>query len=200
MYIYCFIVHIFILVHAESQQPLREYVVVKDMYSGHKANQFSIYSNKAEDELRYRIESFYSPMQKIEIRTYPSKKVIAKLNAQQLGSWYQATYELLDTRKQPTKWFTGIIKRKYTWFSDDYNLNLAERKLTMKRKAFSRKFKIFNESKKLLAMYEMQRGILKVVTKYDLKIFSNEFPDSLYFLSIAAHEHKRTRNYGHHMK
>ncbi|CAF3327771.1 unnamed protein product [Rotaria socialis] len=128
------------------------------MDSGRKAGQFNIYSNQAETNLLYRIESYYSPMQKIDLRTYPDKKVIGRLNSHQLGIWYQATYEIFDIRNKTNKWFNGSIKRQSTWFHDEYHVNLAERKITMKNRAFSGRFKLYNEANSLLAMFKMRRN------------------------------------------
>ncbi len=180
----------------QSEKPIREYVVKKDMVAGFKAGQFSIYSDQDEKNLKYRIESYYSPMQKIELQTYPQKKVIGKLNAHQLGTWYEAIIEILDTRNMSNTWFTGHIKRSFAWFSDKYTVHLAERTILMKSKVVSRTFRFFNERNKLLALYKMRFFVASGVTKYDLKIFSNEFPDTVYILALAAHDHKRAKVFG----
>ncbi|CAF2395340.1 unnamed protein product [Rotaria sp. Silwood2] len=164
------------------------------MDAGLKAGQFSIYLGNNEDHLRYRIESFYNPMQQIELCTYPYNNVIGKLNVRQLGIFHEARFEILQTRNTSNLWFTGNIKRQYTWFADKYIINFAERRIKMRRRIFSLTFKFYNEVKKLIALFRM-RVFTVTVIKYDVKIFSNEFPDSIYLLALAAHDNKRTKIY-----
>jgi len=173
--------------------PIREYMIKKDGVSGDKAGQFSIYSDKAESKLSYRIESYYSPMQKIDLLTYPHKKIIGQLDGHQLGRYHEATFEILDTRNASNKWLSGRIKRINKFFVDKYNINLAERRISMVGKFFSGTFKFFNEGGKLLASV---KPVFHLVgpTKYVLKIYSNEFPDSIYILILAAYDHKRKNN------
>jgi hypothetical protein len=173
--------------------PIREYMIQKDGVSGDKAGQFSIYSDKAESNLSYRIESYYSPMQKIDLLTYPHKKIIGQLDAHQSGWRYEATFEILDTRNASNKWLNGHIKRINKWFVDKYNIKLLERKISMAGKFASTTFKFFNEGGKLLASFKSVFHLIGP-TKYVLKIYSNEFPDSIFMLILAAYDHKRTNN------
>jgi hypothetical protein len=194
----CFLIFtIFISDAAQLPKLKREYVVKKDLISGVKAGQFSIYSDQAEKNLSYRIESYYSPMQKIALFTYPHKNLIGKLDASQLGMYYEARYEILDTRNMSNKWFIGQIKRSPKWFSDKYTITLAERTISMKDKFLSSTFRFFNEAGKLLASYKRSSFNMAGLIKYFLKIYSNEFPDSIYILAVAAHDHKRAKIYGH---
>jgi hypothetical protein len=80
----------------------------------------------------------------------------------------------MDTRNASKKWFT----REKKWiFSDEYDINLAE----------------WTKPGKWLATFKMLTSKLHGSNKYDLKIYSNEFPDSIYILTIAANDHKNAK-------
>jgi hypothetical protein len=191
--LYTIIFIIGLCTNVQSENALREYVVTKDMINGHKASQFSIYADQAEKKLHYRIKSFSSPMQKIDLCTYPKDDIIGKLDAHQLGTWYEARIEIKDTRNTTNTWFTGQIKRKFSWFNELYDIHLAERTLVFKKKSISSRFRFFNESKKLLALVKKRSNIFSSKITYDLKIFSNEFPDGIYLLAIAAYDRESNK-------
>ena len=180
----------FILVNVESERPIREYLIKKDMITGKKAGQFSIYKNENENDLCFRIESLYSPMQKIDLLTYPDEETIGELDAHQLGSWYEARLKLLDIHG---KWLIGHIRRKATWLTGKYMISMERKTITMKSKFFSREFKFYNQANKLLGLFKRQFFVISGATKYNLQIFSNEFPDAIYMLAIAAYDHNRTK-------
>ena len=135
-----FVVLLLKLLHGidAGQKVLRRYVAIKDMVSGEKASQFSFYADKSEKNLTHRIESYYSPMQKIDLRTYPHDEIVARLDAQQLGSYYTARFELKELRNTTNNvWYTGLIKRGSAWFQDKYLIHLAERTITMPKNALN---------------------------------------------------------------
>ncbi|CAF3689415.1 unnamed protein product, partial [Adineta steineri] len=121
----------------QSKTPIRKYVAKKDRVSILKADQFNIYSDKAKKDLRYCIESYYSPMQK---------------------SWTEAKIEILDTRNTSNEWLLGEIKENFAWFIDQYTITLAERTVLLQSKVGSRTFKFYNETKKLLASDNHRRA------------------------------------------
>lgn len=172
-----------------AQKPLRKYVAKKDMISGDKASQFSFYSDLAEKNLTYRIESYHSPMQKIDLRTYPRGEEIGRLDAQQLGSSYEARFELKELRNKTNNvWYTGLIKRASAWFGEKYNIHLLQRTIIMKTKSVSSKFRFFDESSKLMAMLIKRSSMFTGITRYEVQIYSNAFPDGVYMLFIAAYD------------
>ncbi|CAF4160855.1 unnamed protein product, partial [Adineta steineri] len=100
---------------------------------------------KAKKDLRYRIESYYSPMQKFELQTYPQKKTVEKIKCS-------------DIRNTSNEWLLREIKENFAWFIDQYTITLAERTVLLQSKVGSRTFKFYNETKKLLASDNHRRA------------------------------------------
>ncbi|CAF0869702.1 unnamed protein product [Adineta steineri] len=105
-------------------------------------------------------------MQKIELQTYPQKKTIGKLNAQVLRPWYEAKFEILDTRNTSNEWLLGEIKENFAWCIDQYTITLAERTILLQSKVGSRTFKFYNETKNYLHQImtgEQKRDVVLLV-------------------------------------
>jgi hypothetical protein len=60
------------------QWALRRYRIEKDLFTGIKAGEFSVYDQSGRN-LLYRLESRYAITQTAELYTYPSKQIIASI-------------------------------------------------------------------------------------------------------------------------
>lgn len=177
------------LIYVQCKTPaLRTYVAKKDMISGPKASQYSFYAGSTEKNITHRIESDFSVMQQISVITYPAMKTVAQLSAQQLGTWYEARIEIEALRNGTKLWYTGLIKKHFTVVGKEYAISLAERQLMMKKGTLSSKLRIFDEKKRLLCMFKKRRFVFSSQVIYDIHIYSNLFPDPLYFLCLAAYD------------
>ena len=66
------------LTRTQSQRPFRQYVIEKDLFSGFKAGEFSIYDQSGKI-LLYRLESQFSFTQKAKLYAFPSKQMVASI-------------------------------------------------------------------------------------------------------------------------
>ena len=169
---------------------LREYIVKRDLESGNKASQFSVYADTAQKNLTYRIESDFNPLPTIDLKTYPNRMIIGRLDAQQIGSSYEARFEIKGTRNATDSWFTGHIRREFAWLNEYFKIQLAERTLIMKSRFTSSRFRFFDETKKVIAIFKKKTRTFSRQIWYELQIFSNQFPDGIYFFGIAAFDHQ----------
>jgi hypothetical protein len=65
-------------VSTHRQWVLRRYRIEKDLFTGIKAGEFSVYDQSGR-HLLYRIESRYAITQTAELYTYPSKQIVASI-------------------------------------------------------------------------------------------------------------------------
>ncbi|CAF4066775.1 unnamed protein product, partial [Adineta steineri] len=110
---------IYYIIFARSQNVTGNYVITKDFFTILKAGQFSVY-NSNEQQLQHRIQSQIALWQIIELVSYPSNQVIAKLHMQWLALLYNANISIFDSSSN--QWINGRIRRHFQFFGDQYTI------------------------------------------------------------------------------
>jgi hypothetical protein len=168
-----------------SQNALHEYVVRKDFFSNLKSGEFSVY-DKSEKNLQFRIESEYSVMHNIKVIDQATKQEIGRLSSQVNLLQYTAEFSTLDTNTN--KWINGVIRKNIQIVGTSYNIDWNNQRITMETEPISLTTKFFDSDKQLLAQYRTRVTSL-ITKKYDLQVFSNAYPEQIYFLALAARNH-----------
>jgi hypothetical protein len=177
-----------IFARVDPQKAIRSYVVQKDLLNPIKAGQFTILDS-TEKETKYRVQSLYSFMQNVELVTYPSQQVIAKLNKNFKLFLYKATISILDPHSN--KWINGTIREKFGGsFIIEWNGHKV--KILHYFASWTSEFRDENDGK-VLARYDKKLISLVWASKYELKVYSDKLPDAIYILGLVARDHKTTQ-------
>jgi len=172
-----------ILAVKNSENHFRSYFIEKDFFSGIKMGEFSIYDSR-KTRLLYRIESYYTIGGKLEVIDTSTKQVIGRLN----NPWNLLLYKgnLTIFHSSSNQWIKGRIEKVFHMFNDKYIIKWNNRSVLMENPFGSLRttFQYENHSR-ILA--EIQKRSISFIwsNKYDLKIYSDYFPDCIYFLAIA---------------
>ena len=175
-----------ILAARNSSNALQEYVVRKDVLAGFKGREYSVYDSTAQHEF-YRLESNYGLFQNIEITANPAKQVVARLKAKLSFLRYKAEISILDAKSD--RWIDGEIQQKYGFTVVTFNIDWNGERVTLKSEPWSLTRKFTDSDGKVLAQFRVRLSSVLWAKKFDLKIFSKEFPEQLYFLGLAVYDH-----------
>jgi hypothetical protein len=169
--------------HIEMQHiPFVTYVVERDYFLAFKAPEFSVY-NKSEKHLYYRIESNYDLKHNIKVVTYPSKQVVAKLRSKSQGENYAAKISIRNMSSN--QWSHGEIIQSKQWFYTDYSMKWNGYNVSMINRIASLTTEIVDLSQgDRLARFH--RRWFSRSYKYDLELYSERLPESIYLLGLAV--------------
>ena len=172
--------------HGELEDLPRQYVLCRDFFNVMKSSAFSVYDTD-EKVQHYRIESKIHLLQTVEIVRYPEKKTIGKLNSQLNFMTYRGEFSILDEKR--SKWISGTVKEEFKLSHNVFHINWNGTTITMKNKPSEWKYEFRDSNDKLLADFRIRVASTLWTPKYDVKVYSNDFPEQIYFLAIAASNH-----------
>ena len=163
----------------------REYRVRRNFVGPIKGAEFSI-TDLLGKNLYYQIVSGYHLLKQLEVIRYPDKKKTARLGEKfWLFRGYRGEVSILD---RPTnRWRHGMIERAALRDRDSYRIRWNGHDFNLTKAIGYRTYEFRNEDEQVLAHYVIHED-LRYERKFDMKIFSNEYPEELYFLGLAAHD------------
>lgn len=186
-FLYFLLLLVVIVCYAHSQAPTSTYVIEKDFFNVMKPGQFSIYGS-SEQQLQYRIQSQFAFGHSLELFAYPSNELIAKLKSPWLHLLYKANISVFDTKLN--QWIDGQIRKHFTFFDDKYTIEWNGKTIIMETKfaSLTTEFRYQNQEIKLASF---SKRLISFVwsNKYDLELFSNELPEAIYIMALAAKDH-----------
>ena len=170
------------------QVPQRQYVIEEDYFRGPKAREFSVYYPKRAN-LHYRIESSLSFGQSIRLVAYPAKKTVAKLKSTKKNRLYEAKLKVLDPTTK--KWIPGLIQQEYRLLGQHWTITWNGSNVSMITEPASLTTSFYDEqrNRELLAKFRIRPQSLLWLNLYDMQIYANSTPDSVYLLSMAVRDH-----------
>jgi len=175
-----------VLSNANAQNPIQQYVVRRDFFSFYKAAEYTVYDIK-EKHVYYRIESKIAILQNIKLIAYPSKQEVGQLQAKLKLLVYEAEFSILDP--QSNKRISGLIQQKFKFSSDVFTIEWGEHRITMEKKFSSLTHKFYDsDGDEILAQFRIRLASVFWAKKYDVKIFSNKYPEQIYLLALAARD------------
>ena len=180
---------IFLLfITVNSVTSIREYVIRKDYFRFFKSAEYTVY-DRAEQQVLYRLESEYSFLHNIKLIVYPSKEEIGRLRAKVSLIVYQGEFTILDRQSNERR--NGSIHQHLKFARYLHDIQWNGKAFHVETKAFSltTEFREANKSE-LLAEFRLRPASVFVTRKYDMKIYSNKYPEALYFLGFIASERK----------
>ena len=179
-----FVSAVLVLAQPPTDLP-RQYRFRRSFLNVGKSAEFAI-TDLSENKLYYRIESRFHLVQRAEVFRHPEQKKTARLNADfQVFGAYRGEFSILN---EPTnRWVHGVIEQaswlsprsyKIRWNGYDFNLIKSKEPRT---------YEFRDENNAVLANYFIHSGV-GIWRKFDMRIFSDEYPEALYFLGLAAHD------------
>ncbi len=182
----CFflLLFIFLIKFIESKKTLRTYVVKREaMISGNPLSGYSVYDSK-EKTILYRLKTVSTDIDSIMLVDHLTKNIVGNLE----GEWTDVFNVTLSTYDQNlNKWLDGNIKRTVVFLMEKLQIQWNGFRLVMKKRKFSRTRKFYDEQKNdFIAQFRRRARLFdSTPVKYDLKIYSNKIPDSIYFLILG---------------
>ena len=171
----------------------RTYLVKKDFLSGFKGGEFTIYDSAGKSR-QYRMESKFGLAHDVRIFSLPSKKVLARLKAKVTAVMYKATVSILDS--DTNQWVNGTMEQNYKLVGNKFTIIWDGNRILMKGTAASLNTGFIEEPLgTVLAKFRKRASSLIWRNKYDLQVLSNKYPDTLYFIGVAARDHSNSKIY-----
>jgi hypothetical protein len=185
-YISIFLLTSTILSNVNSQNPIKQYVIRKDFFRLYKTGEFTVYDTKEKDVF-YRIESNFGILQNIKIIAYPSKQEVGRLQAKIKPFLYKAEISIVDPKSN--RFVKGLIQESFKFSSALYSIEWNGYRITMENKfaSFTDKFRD-SDGGEILAEIRLRPASIFWTFKYDMKIFSNKYPEQIYLLGLAARD------------
>ncbi|CAF1008225.1 unnamed protein product [Didymodactylos carnosus] len=176
-----------VLVH--SQFIVRNYVIKQDLINTLIYNEFSVYDS-TERNLLYRINTQFSFNHQATIKLILPRDdfiIIGKTDAQfGLSSFYGATFQLLNTLNN--RWEQGRIKQlQFQW--GRYVIEYQGRQILMETDDRSPYQQVWIDliTRQVYAQYQRRVTLESLMWQatFDLKIYTNELPDTFYLIGLA---------------
>jgi hypothetical protein len=151
---------------------------------GFKAGEFSVYDT-SEKHVQYRIESSYGLMQNLKVIAQSSKQEIGRLQAKLNLLLYKAEISILDS--QTNQWISGLIEQNFQILGSSFGITWNGHRISMENEVVSLTSRFYDEDRTLLAQIRVRPASI-FVRKYDMKVFSNKYPEQIYLLTMAARD------------
>ncbi|CAF3935146.1 unnamed protein product [Adineta steineri] len=171
----------------------RTYLIKRDLFSGLKGGEFTVYDNQGKITL-FRMESKFAILHNIRIFKGLNKKQnpIALLKAKLSFVLYKGTIAIFN--KNSNEWKNGTIEQNFKIVGNKFTIKYNNTEVSMEGKAASLDTTFIDQSnKQVLAKFHKRVSSLFWRNKYDLQVLSDKLPDQVYFLGIAARDINNNR-------
>ncbi|CAF1309171.1 unnamed protein product [Rotaria sordida] len=186
----CLLLFILLIKCTEAKKVHHTYVVVRNVTApGKPMYGFRIFDSK-EKTCLYRIRVLSKDVDTAILVDNFGKNIIANLEGIWIEKLVNVTFSIYDSKLN--KWTDGFIQRNYHLFSSDYIIQFNNQQLIAKSKNDSKNVKVYDKKKnELLAQFRYRtRWLFSKSVKYDLKIYSNQVPDAIYFFLVLILDHQ----------
>ncbi len=94
------------------------------------------------------------------------------------------------------QWIPGKISQAFPTYRFRYHIQYGNRRLIMEHKAFLLTTEIRDEQQPNFILARMRKRLVSYIwsNKYDLQVYTNELPDTIYLLAIAAYDYNSARD------
>ena len=89
------------------------------------------------------------------------------------------------------QWITGRISQVYPSYRFRYTIQYANRRLVLEQRGLTYTIEIRDELQPnyVLARVHTRLSSLILSNRYDLQVYTNELPDTVYILALAAYDY-----------
>jgi len=170
---YIFLVIIIVFEVNTDSIPSRTYTMKKDYLNPLFRIGFSIFD--ATNKSVYRIESKCAWRPKFNLLVLPSKHLIG----QSEGKFSFINITLLN--EQTNQWVSANITAHSSWWNYEYTLYFNKQEIFIDHKTLPAHTQFHTKSKDGIVLAQSKNRH----TTFDIEIYSNDLPDTLYLLSVA---------------
>ncbi|CAF0750036.1 unnamed protein product [Adineta ricciae] len=184
------LLNIFTLVYSIGTN--RTYLIKKDFLSGLKGGEFSVYDSTGKIR-QYRMESKFGATHDVRIYSLPSKTLLARLKAKFTAAMYKATVSILVNEKR-NEWSNGTIEQNFKLVGNKFTIIWNDNRILMEGTVASLNTQFIEEPLgTVLAKFRKRVSSLFWRNKYDLQVLTDKYPDTLFFLGVAARDHSNKK-------
>jgi hypothetical protein len=134
----------------------------------------------------------YALLQTIKLISLPSRQVVDRLQAKIKLFLYKAEFSTGDLESD--RWINGSIKQRLKLFGDLFDIQWGKYSMSLKKKFGSFTNKFFDKDGKLVAQFRLRPASLFWTNEYDMKIYSDKYPEQIYLLALAVIDHILSRS------
>ncbi|CAF3606569.1 unnamed protein product [Rotaria socialis] len=176
-----------LLIPAQPVEVNRTYLIKKDFVSGLKGGEFTVYDHTGKTRL-YRMESKWGLSHDVQVFSLPEKKLIARLKGIVIFATYKATVTILNANNN--QWTNGTLGQNFKIVGNKFTISFNKNRIVMEGTAASLNTEFHEQPLgNTVAKFRKRVSSLLWRNKYDLQVSSNAYPDTLYFLGVAARDH-----------
>ncbi|CAF3494681.1 unnamed protein product [Rotaria socialis] len=176
-----------LLIPAQPVEVNRTYLIKKDFVSGLKGGEFTVYDHTGKTRL-YRMESKWGLSHDVQVFSLPEKKLIARLKGIAIFATYKATVTILNANNN--QWTNGTLGQNFKIVGNKFTISFNKNRIVMEGTAASLNTEFHEQPLgNTVAKFRKRVSSLLWRNKYDLQVSSNAYPDTLYFLGVAARDH-----------
>ena len=166
----------------------RTYIIEKDYFGGFKGRGYTVYDSQGKKPL-YRMEPQFGMTHNIQLfQGLKKKDPIALLQEKFFTLFYKATIAIRNTTTN--RWTNGTVEHSFHMLTMKFTINYNNLNIFMKDGIMSWDT-IFVDSFNQQVVAQFRGKILWPFgrEKYQLQVFSDKFPDQLYFFGFVARDH-----------
>ena len=182
-----FILTSVILTYVNSWNPTEVYVIRRDIFSGLKAPEYTIY-DASEKQVLYRLESDFGFTQGVRVLRQPSKEEVGRLKEKVNLFLFKADISVLNPHTN--EWNKGSIAQSYKFMGNSFDINWQIHRIKVETKPFEYITNFYDEDQQVLAQIQ-RRIVFSFSRKYILNIFSEKYPVQMYLLGLAVDDRLR---------
>ncbi len=171
----------------------RTYVIEKDYFSGFKGRGYTVYDIQGKTPL-YRMEPQFGMTHNIQLfQGLKNKDPIAFLKAKFFTLFYKATIAIRN--KTTDLWTNGTVEHSFHMLTMKFTINYNNLVIVMKDVFMSWDTTFSDSSNQQVVAQFRRKNLLSFGReKYQLQVFSDEFPDQLYFFAFVARDHVKEKD------
>jgi len=176
--------------YIQSKQTVhRTYIIHRDnVIQKNKLSAYTVYDSSGKIIL-YRLKPSSTDIDTIIVVNHPAKDMVANLEGEWVEQTFNVTFSIYD--KKLGKWIDGNIKKDPSSAFDKYFIVWNMKNLSTKGKIFSSRVRVYNTNQKeLLAEFRRRYWHSFIKRQFELKTYSSEYPDIIYFFVLAINDHR----------
>jgi hypothetical protein len=193
----CFLLLLLIVTveYIQSKKALmRTFIIERDtVIKGKPLTAYTVYSASGIICV-YQLETVSTDIDALILITHPGLDMVANLEGEWVNKIFNVTFTIYD--KKLNRWVDGTIKIDSTGLREKYLIEWNSKHFNTKTSFFSGTVRIYDTEKKEVVAEIRRRkpwfGSGKV--NFELKTYSIQFPDAIYFFILAINDHRVQRS------
>jgi len=168
----------------------RTYIIERDNRIEEKQlSTYTIYDSTGKNRL-YQLKTTSTNIDSLILVNYPAMDIIANLEGEWIDKIFNVTFNIYD--KKLNKWIDGIIRIDSSRATGDkYSIVWNSKHFNTKNKFWLSTLLYDTQQKEVVAESRKRHPWFNGGNvKFELKTYSNQFPDAIYFFVVAIDDHR----------